>query len=185
MSEEPDTLRTAVIDGALLMRLHRPRKRNAVNTALADQLAALDRAVGLGGADPQATIAELDPGKLGDPLEVDHVRVLGEAELEKEEQLGPADVDDRVLAVSGEQLGGLGDRARTVAVECRQRGHAVTASPLAESVSSTASAAAPRSTSIPWSARPRPSAETETSGYSEREPGPMWPILNTLSISSP
>lgn len=38
MSEERDTLRTAVIDGALLMRLHRPRKRNAVNTALADQL---------------------------------------------------------------------------------------------------------------------------------------------------
>ena len=148
---------------------------------------ALDRAVGLRGADPQHPVAALDPAQLVDRLEVDHVRVVGEAELEEQEQLGAADVGDRVVAVALEQLGGLldassGGGARTAAARSRRR---TQPSRLSESTRSAASAPAARSTSTPRSANPRPNADTATTGYSDRDPGPMCPSRNSRSVSSP
>ena len=123
---------------------------------------ALDRTVGLRGPYPQVAVSPLDPAQLIDCLQVDHVRLVGKAELEQQEELGPAHVGHRVSAVAFEQIGCLLQRLRPVTLEWRQQRQAATVSRLSDSTCRVASAPAPTSTSTPRSSNPRPSADTAT-----------------------
>ena len=98
----------------------------------------------------------------------------------------PPDVCHRVSAEAFEQLGRLLDRLRPVALEWRQHassGHRLPT--VRQHLAGSRRRRRRHPTSTPRSSNPRPSADTATCGYSERAAGPMCPIRNSRSASSP
>src|SRR5262249_2752205 len=88
---------------------------------LEDERRQLDLAVRRSRPDHERAVLGPDAAELLDALDVDEMAVGGEAQLEQEEELGPAADHGGVVAVSDEQLTRLLDGRRAVEVERRQR----------------------------------------------------------------
>src|SRR5262249_14959002 len=114
-------------------------------------------------ADRERAVLAPDPAQLLDRLHVDEVAVRGEPELEEQEQLRAAAVEDGVVPVAREQLAGLLDFVCAMQLEGRER-HAAGAAAGCASTSSAASTRSPTSTDAPRSASVLPSAASPTTG---------------------
>src|SRR5919106_830607 len=124
-------------------------------------------------------VRDVEPSQLLDPLHVDEMAVLGKPELHEQQQLRPAGIQDRVVAVALQELSRLLEGGRRMDLEGGKR-HAATGV-VSERTSRAASTPSPTETSTPRSASPRPSAERPTTTLSEREATPMWPIRKSRS----
>src|SRR5581483_2992452 len=120
----------------------------------------------------------LDSGQLRNPLEIDQIREVGQAQLGYQQQFGTAAVWECACSELAEQFAGLAHRLGTMEAKRREPQDSDSSSSAGDAcarTSITAWAPAPISSATPRSARPRPRAETATSGYSERLAGPMCP----------